>query len=50
MGRLLSGCSKFYVANGRSSSVSMIDTGAKKEIRQIEVGYTPWGVLTPGGS
>jgi YVTN family beta-propeller protein len=40
---------KLYVANGRSNSVSVIDTVTKKEIKQIKVGEQPWGVVIPGG-
>jgi len=39
---------KLYVANGRSNTVSVIDTAAKKEVKQIKVGEQPWGVLIPG--
>jgi YVTN family beta-propeller protein len=41
---------KLYVANGRSNTVSVIDTAAKKELKQIKVGEQPWGVVIPGGS
>jgi YVTN family beta-propeller protein len=36
--------SKLYVANGRSNSVSVIDTGNYKKLADIEVGELPWGV------
>jgi YVTN family beta-propeller protein len=35
---------KLYVANGRSDSVSVIDTAALKVVAQIAVGTLPWGV------
>jgi YVTN family beta-propeller protein len=37
--------SKLYVANGRSNSVSVIDTGTDKVLREIPVGERPWGVV-----
>ena len=40
---------KLYVANGRSNTVSVIDTATKKELKQIKVGEQPWGVVIPGG-
>jgi YVTN family beta-propeller protein len=36
--------SKLYVANGRSDSVSVIDTATNKKIKDIAVGKKPWGV------
>ncbi|HEX5463158.1 MAG TPA: hypothetical protein VFW88_00405, partial [Burkholderiales bacterium] len=36
--------SKLYVANGRSDSVSVIDTATNKKIKDISVGKKPWGV------
>jgi YVTN family beta-propeller protein len=36
--------SKLYVANGRSDSVSVIDTRAQARITDIPVGKLPWGV------
>jgi YVTN family beta-propeller protein len=38
---------KLYVANGRSDSVSVIDTVALKPLKDIEVGGLPWGVQIP---
>ena len=38
---------KLYVANGRSNSVSVIDTVALKPIKEIAVGGLPWGVQIP---
>jgi YVTN family beta-propeller protein len=35
---------KLYVANGRSNSVSVIDTASNKRIGDISVGQLPWGV------
>jgi YVTN family beta-propeller protein len=35
---------KLYVANGRSDSVSVIDTANNVRIKDIPVGKTPWGV------
>jgi YVTN family beta-propeller protein len=35
---------KLYVANGRSNSVSVIDTAKNVRIKDIAVGETPWGV------
>jgi YVTN family beta-propeller protein len=35
---------KLYVANGRSDSVSVIDTVKNARIKDIPVGKTPWGV------
>jgi len=36
--------SKLYVANGRSNSVSVVDTASFTKLRDIEVGELPWGV------
>jgi YVTN family beta-propeller protein len=36
---------KLYVANGRSNSVSVIDTEKLQVISEIKVGETPWGVV-----
>jgi YVTN family beta-propeller protein len=36
---------KLYVANGRSNSVSVIDTAENKRISDIPVGNLPWGVV-----
>ena len=36
---------KLYVANGRSGSVSVIDTQSNTKLRDIEVGKLPWGVV-----
>ena len=36
---------KVYVANGRSGSVSVIDTATDKKIADITVGSLPWGVV-----
>jgi len=38
---------KLYVANGRSNSVSVIDTQGLKVIKEIPVGELPWGVAIP---
>ncbi|MBX9630891.1 MAG: hypothetical protein K2X67_10250, partial [Burkholderiales bacterium] len=35
---------KLYVANGRSNSVSVIDTETNARLKDIEVGEMPWGV------
>jgi YVTN family beta-propeller protein len=35
---------KLYVANGRSNSVSVIDTESEKKLADIAVGNLPWGV------
>jgi YVTN family beta-propeller protein len=35
---------KLYVANGRSNSVSVIDTAKHVKLRDIAVGKLPWGV------
>jgi YVTN family beta-propeller protein len=34
-----------YVANGRSNSVSVIDTQSYQKLRDIAVGELPWGVV-----
>jgi YVTN family beta-propeller protein len=36
---------KLYVANGRSNSVSVIDTAKRVKLRDIPVGKLPWGVV-----
>jgi YVTN family beta-propeller protein len=36
---------KLYVANGRSDSVSVIDTATNTKIKDIPVGKRPWGVV-----
>ena len=36
---------KLYVANGRSNSVSVIDTMKNEKISDIAVGQLPWGVV-----
>jgi YVTN family beta-propeller protein len=36
--------SKLYVANGRSNSLSVIDTASFTRLRDVEVGELPWGV------
>ena len=38
---------KLYVANGRSNSVSVIDTTTRKVVKEIPVGELPWGVAIP---
>jgi YVTN family beta-propeller protein len=38
---------KLYVANGRSNSVSVIDTGTFEVVAEIAVGELPWGVVIP---
>jgi len=38
---------KLYVANGRSNSVSVIDTTALAVVKEIPVGELPWGVIVP---
>lgn len=35
---------KLYVANGRSNTVSVIDTRALTRIADVPVGDAPWGV------
>ena len=35
---------KLYVANGRSGTVSVIDTGRRQALGDIAVGELPWGV------
>jgi YVTN family beta-propeller protein len=37
--------SRLYVANGRSNSVSVIDTASARKIADITVGELPWGVV-----
>ena len=36
---------KLYVANGRSNSVSVIDTASHTKLADIPVGTLPWGVV-----
>lgn len=36
---------KLYVANGRSNSVSVIDTDSNQALKEIAVGELPWGVV-----
>jgi YVTN family beta-propeller protein len=36
---------KLYVANGRSNSVSVIDTESNQKLHDIPVGELPWGVV-----
>jgi YVTN family beta-propeller protein len=36
---------KLYVANGRSNSVSVIDTRRLEVISEVPVGELPWGVV-----
>jgi YVTN family beta-propeller protein len=36
---------KLYVANGRSNSVSVIDTASATRLGDIPVGEAPWGVV-----
>jgi YVTN family beta-propeller protein len=36
---------KLFVANGRSNSVSVIDTEKLQVSSEIKVGETPWGVV-----
>jgi YVTN family beta-propeller protein len=36
---------KLYVANGRSNSVSVIDTVQNVKLRDVAVGKLPWGVV-----
>jgi YVTN family beta-propeller protein len=38
---------KLYVANGRSNSVSVIDTMTLQVLKTIPVGELPWGVTIP---
>jgi YVTN family beta-propeller protein len=40
---------KLYVANGRSNSVSVIDTAARRKLVDVPVGELPWGVAIPAG-
>jgi YVTN family beta-propeller protein len=35
---------KLYVANGRSNTVSVIDTESNAKLSDIPVGESPWGV------
>lgn len=42
---MTSGGKKLYVANGKSNSVSVIDTEALIVIKEIPVGESPWGVV-----
>lgn len=37
--------SKLYVANGRSGTVSVIDTRRGTKTRDVSVGKLPWGVV-----
>jgi len=41
------GGKKLYVANGRSNSVSVIDTQGLRTLKSISVGELPWGVAIP---
>ena len=34
---------RLYVANGRSHSVTVIDTVARKALKDVAVGQAPWG-------
>ena len=36
---------KLYVANGRSGSVSVIDTQSNTKLRDVAVEKLPWGVV-----
>jgi YVTN family beta-propeller protein len=36
---------KLYVANGRSNSVSVIDTATNEKVADIAVGELPWGAV-----
>jgi YVTN family beta-propeller protein len=36
---------KLYVANGKSNSVTVIDTETNQPLQEIPVGDTPWGVV-----
>ena len=38
---------KLYVANGRSNSVTVIDTEKLDKLTEIKVGEMPWGVYIP---
>jgi YVTN family beta-propeller protein len=38
---------KLYVANGRSNTVSVVDTERLEKVRDIKVGDMPWGVYIP---
>jgi YVTN family beta-propeller protein len=42
---LIPGGKKLYVANGRSDSISVIDTVSKQLIQIIAVGKLPWEVV-----
>jgi YVTN family beta-propeller protein len=35
---------KLYVANGRSNSVSVVDTASRRKRADVPVGELPWGV------
>jgi YVTN family beta-propeller protein len=37
--------SQLYTCNGIDSTVSVVDTAARKEIAKIPVGGLPWGVV-----
>lgn len=36
---------RLYVANGRSDSVTVIDTAGVAKVAEIAVGQLPWGVV-----
>jgi YVTN family beta-propeller protein len=36
---------RLYVANGKSNSISVIDTGKMAVIQEVPVGEAPWGVV-----
>ncbi len=36
---------RLYVANGRSNSVSVIDTATAAKVADLPVGELPWGVV-----
>lgn len=38
---------KLYVANGRSGTVSVIDTAGYRKLADVPVGELPWGVAIP---
>ena len=38
---------RLYVANGRSGTVSVIDTASLRKTGDIVVGELPWGVAIP---
>lgn len=42
-------CKWVPVSAEDSQVVAVIDTAAKKEVKQFKVGEQPWGVLLPGG-